>query len=581
MKQKTQARLTPGLLICMAVVISSLFVGWRENDMQVHLDHVLRYDIFEVVLVSEKSYENPFLDVSVEILFTSPTGKELMTYSFYDGQNTWIGRIAPDEVGIWHYQTRVENGSDPGLNDITGMFECLPSDKKGFIRVDPDTKYWFSYDEGAPFYGVGDTCYGMVNGITDSQRLQYLDARAAQKLNFVRFFASGYEEDARSNPEAGDLWAWGGSPAAPDYGRYNPAFFRRLEGILEELNARGIYAEIEIFNLYSMQAAQSETNYWVKSGELSERWVRYVVSRLSSYTTVFLWTVSNEYEVYPDGVYKYDTSDDEWARAMCAVIHATDPYGHPTTVHPEQRFPGKIFGSMAEVDVITQQQNSYESSHLMSDALPPYWDGPGNEAGDDILAERRDDKPVINTENGYCWMEGYPVNFNMQLHSVDKCRQTMWRIFVSGGGAYAAGFAGTWHGRDNWVYSVNADEKMNVPFWVETGDTGFAAQMGYFYEFVTAQTDFRSMTPANHLVTRPYLCLANAGVEYVVYAPRGGTVRLKLQDTDASFSLVWFNPRTGRSLPSLTMKGGENKRLEAPDTNDWILHLTMLEAGRT
>jgi hypothetical protein len=107
------------------------------------------------------------------------------------------------------------------------------------------------------------------------------------------------------------------------------------------------------------------------------------VARLAALPTVFLWTVANEFECYPDGLYRYDPSDAHWARRMGALLHACDPYGHPTTVHPMGvaggglvRAQGPLFGEGPEIDVLTHQQNSYDTATRVDTPAPGYWPGP-------------------------------------------------------------------------------------------------------------------------------------------------------------------------------------------------------------
>jgi hypothetical protein len=44
------------------------------------VEDVPRYEIFEVVLMSAKTYANPFMDVAVTATFTAPSGRKLMAY---------------------------------------------------------------------------------------------------------------------------------------------------------------------------------------------------------------------------------------------------------------------------------------------------------------------------------------------------------------------------------------------------------------------------------------------------------------------------------------------------------------------
>jgi hypothetical protein len=56
-----------------------------------------------------------------------------------------------------------------------------------------------------------------------------------------------------------------------------------------------------------------------------------------------------------------------------------------------------------------------------------------------------------------------------------------------------------------------------------------------------------------------------------VYAPKGGTVRLDLTKTDATFKFRWFNARTGKWVEGGTVSGGGQREFEAPDESDWVL----------
>ena len=43
-------------------------------------------------------------------------------------------------------------------------------------------------------------------------------------------------------------------------------------------------------------------------------------------------------------------------------------------------------------------------------------------------------------------------------------------------------------------------------------------------------------------------CLAQPGEVYAIYLPKGGTTKLDLGKSSKTFSVKWFNPRTGGEL---------------------------------
>lgn len=549
------------------VIISLLGLSWRAGGpAAAQSASVARYDVFEAALSSSKSYSNPFSGVTVTVTFTAPSGRKLTGSAFHDGGNVWRVRVGPDETGTWTWTTSSTDPSDGGLHGRSGSFSCTSSSNKGFIRTDGSRKYWFSFSDGSPFYGMGDTCYGMVTSISNSERTSYLNARSSQGFNFVRFFASGYPFTKHSSLPAGDAWAWGGSSSSPDYDRLNPQYFRRLETILGELRSRGLFAEVEVFSYYA--APFNTPSVW--SAARQNLWAKYVVSRLSAYSTIFLWTVTNEYENYPDGKYRYDNpSDDTWVKSMGALFHASDPHKHPTTAHnftfDADGGIGGRFGSSADVDVLTQQKwgNATFNGQFM--------DGDASGIEQAIGVDRKYNKPVINTENGYERLSGYPSTDNGAAVGTDKCRRAAWRVFAAGGATYAAGFQGTWRGTSETTWMGNP-----APFIVD--DNGLAGHLGHYLNFIR-KTDFRNLSPAQNLVNSPNLCLGNAGKEYVVYAPSGGNVVLNLSSASGSFNLEWLNPRSGAFQGQTTVAGGASRTLTAPDGNDWVLRLTQGTTG--
>ena len=57
----------------------------------------------ELEFTSTKTYQNPFEDVDIDMVFTS--GKKKMTFpGFWDGGNTWRVRFSLPKEGVWTYE---------------------------------------------------------------------------------------------------------------------------------------------------------------------------------------------------------------------------------------------------------------------------------------------------------------------------------------------------------------------------------------------------------------------------------------------------------------------------------------------
>ena len=74
--------------------------------------------------------------------------------------------------------------------------------------------------------------------------------------------------------------------------------------------------------------------------------------------------------------------------------------------------------------------------------------------------------------------------------------------------------------------------------------------------------------------------MANAGSEYIIYLPNGGTTNLNLNNVSGTFTVKWFDPRNGGALQNgsvTSVTGGGNRAIgNAPNnTNqDWAVLVT-------
>jgi hypothetical protein len=70
---------------------------------------VPRWEMHEFTVRGRNFAGNPFRDAVLAGEFTAPSGKTNTIEGFYDGEDTWQLRFAPDEEGIWRYRLRCES----------------------------------------------------------------------------------------------------------------------------------------------------------------------------------------------------------------------------------------------------------------------------------------------------------------------------------------------------------------------------------------------------------------------------------------------------------------------------------------
>src|SRR5262249_19335298 len=103
---------------------------------------------------------------------------------------------------------------------------------------------------------------------------------------------------------------------------------------------------------------------------------------------------------------------------------------------------------------------------------------------------------------------------------------------------------------------------------------------GQAFRFVEIMHDFLAslryweLKPDPALVSQGSLCLANPGVEYVIYRQDGAPIVIDCSKAQpgTTFKAEWLNTRTGAKTTSGTVAAARQLSFNCPDPNDWVLH---------
>ncbi len=98
---------------CSQLDISSCGIDIRMAD------EAEQWKVFETSFQSSKEYENPFMDVQVDVVF-GKDGTEWKQPAFWNGGKTWTVRFAFPETGTFTY--RIES-NDPTLSRQKGTVD--------------------------------------------------------------------------------------------------------------------------------------------------------------------------------------------------------------------------------------------------------------------------------------------------------------------------------------------------------------------------------------------------------------------------------------------------------------------------
>src|SRR5262249_42051881 len=110
--------------------------------------------MFELSFKHNGVYDNNFFDVTVDVVFTSPSGVQRRVKGFFYGGDLWKVRFLPDEVGRWTY-TYVMTGKGGFRAAKHGSFDCTPSSAEGPVRHHPDNPYRWIFANGKAYFPVG------------------------------------------------------------------------------------------------------------------------------------------------------------------------------------------------------------------------------------------------------------------------------------------------------------------------------------------------------------------------------------------------------------------------------------------
>lgn len=274
---------------------------------------VEQWGVFELALKGP-SRGNPFVDVSFKARFVQGS-RVVEVPGFYDGDGNYRVRFSPETSGIWRYTT---SSQTPGLAGKTGEFSVMPASKNNHGPVRVAHTYHFAYADGTPFRQLGTTCYAWIHqdGTLQEQTLKTL---AASPFNKVRFCVFPKRYSWNTNDPA--FYPFVGSRTNFDLTRFNPDYFSHLERRILDLQELGIEADLILFHPYD----QGRWGFDRMSAETDDRYLRYVLARLSAFRNVW-WSLANEWD------FMKQKQESDFIR-FGQILSAEDPHHRLLSIH--------------------------------------------------------------------------------------------------------------------------------------------------------------------------------------------------------------------------------------------------------
>lgn len=550
---------------------------------------------------SESASFNPFRNYRLAVTFVGPSGQTYVVPGYFaaDGDaadtsatsgDQWRVHFVPDEAGDWTYTASFRSGTDvavslsPTAGTSAGFFDGATGSLT-IAATDPNSGD--SRDRGMVRY-VGEHYLQYA-----ASGEYYLKAGADSPENFLAHyqFDNTFDNGGLSTPGLTDgLHRYANH--LQDYNPGDPTWQngegKEIIGALNYLASEGINSVY--FLTYNLDGGDgADTWMWTTTGER----YRFDVSKLAQWEVVFshmdtlgiqLHVVTQETEndgvldggalgtarmlYYRELVARFahhqnviwnlgeenDNSDAQRIQ-FANYIKALDPYDHPVTVHSDYNAPIGLYDSLVG-------QPGFDATSIQGD---------GANYNSWAIQLR-----TMSAQAGRPWAiygdeQGPAVDD--QMNNLDALRKNALWGNLMGGGAGVEWYFG-YQGSFGDVQSE--DWRVANPLWDLTR---------YAVEFFQDYLPFTEMTPNNTLTstTSDYV-FAQTGEVYAIYLKNGGTTNLDLSGQSGTFTVEWYNPRTGGGLQHgsvTTITGGGQRGIgNAPNNTglDWVVLVRRSDA---
>lgn len=351
-------------LIAAAPATTRFSVDCSQNTQLIQ-----KFEVFELTFKHPNDYADPFADASIDVIFTSPSGRTVTVGGFHygslgkpkitidgdpgrgwhhphvhyslDEHDIWKARFAPDETGPWSFRWNFRDQSgETALGG--GEFRCVigRNPNHGFVRQDPKNFMQWLFDDGTPHYPIGlQDCFRDEYGIGTQCASCELEGPfrvprpdGAPQLPKGAIFKPGHS----MNPQNADVYFRRYTQCGFNlfrYSQYNcsPPLTEKLDRYLpyeaimtDELlcmarkyHMRIMYGIFGFAEAFTKQPKDAEAMAKVK------RFVKYSVDRWGS--MIDFWEILNEQE-----------ADDDWYKIVAPYLHQIDPYHHPVATSWER-----------------------------------------------------------------------------------------------------------------------------------------------------------------------------------------------------------------------------------------------------
>ena len=429
----------------------------------------------------------------------------------------------------------------------------------GRLKISDNNRY-LVYENGNPFFYLGDTAWELFHRLNKEETEKYLENRRARGFTVIQAVVLA-ELDGLNTPSAeGEKPLVDNNPE-----QINEAYFSHVDWVVKKAEEKGIFIGMlptwgDKWNKkWGVGPVVFTPENAAVFGEILGK--RYRNSRN------IIWILGGDRDVEED-------VHGQIIRAMAAGVRKGDGGAHLITFHPQGgRGSAEYFHEDNWLD-FNMRQNGHNTryTNVYENTLKDY--------------RRTPVKPVIDGEPIY---EDHPIEFAADRFghstSADVRRPLYWNLF-SGAFGHTYGHHSVWQ---MWAPDKNPVNAPLMP-WYEAIDQPGAAQMQFGRRlmesrpFLTRIPDDSVIVPDRVTTSVPgaglyrYVATRDSEGSYaMVYAPTGRAFTVKMDAVKGKeVTAWWFNPRNGEAVKIGVFPASGTHTFMPPQPGenlDWVLVL--------
>ncbi len=391
-------------------------------------EKVFQYEKAEWTVQLTAEWKNPYLqeDIALDMLLTSPSGKELVLPCYFesgesDKPSLWKARFTPQETG--HYTGSfqlTQKGLVTGTAPIVA-FTVETSGKKGFLH--PKNNWELAFDNGTPFRGIGENICWESRDNDDSKYFKALHENP--KYNYEYMLPSLAKHGGNFYRTWICPWNlpidWKKGFNSRRYtssdAYYNPSAVKALDRLVTLSDSLGLYIMLTLgpgaYETRNGEYAASAADFFVNplSKAMYKNRLRYLVARWGYSISIGVWEFFNEVDNVQFSNRKAPISAEsitQWHDEMSTYLKSIDLYHHVVSTSISHR-DIKGLNSLPNIDI--NQKHIYKNTAIIPATLVKY--------------EQDYQKPYVIGEYGYEY--DWQKDFNLFSGEMDSdYKRGMW-----------------------------------------------------------------------------------------------------------------------------------------------------------